>query len=239
MWARMMDSSSVLIVAHGQPSDPAPAELARLAAAVGNLLPGREVASATLAAPGALAAALARLGAGGVVFPMFMAGGWFTRVHLPGQLKAAGAVNWRVLEPFGCLEAVQNLAVQVVAESGAAAAIIAAHGSFKSPVPAAIAGRVAGMVAAQGLRTACGFIDQEPRLATLNGFGTDAVCLPFFAAEGGHVVDDIPAALREAGFQGQLLPALGLDPRVPEIIADAVQMARTVCEQGCRWGGPG
>ena len=227
----------VLIVAHGQPSDPGPAEvaLAKVAAAVE--LPGWHVGSATLAAPGALAAALADLGPDGVVFPMFMAGGWFTRVHLPGQLAAAGAVGWRVLEPFGCLEAVQELAVQLIAESGADAAIVAAHGSFKSPVPAAIAGRVAGMVAARGLgRVAAGFIDQEPRLAGLVGFGPGSVCLPFFAAEGGHVTDDIPAALAEAGFQGRLLPALGLDARVPGIIADAVRQERWVCAGGCRWG---
>ncbi len=208
--------------------------MATVAAAVD--LPGWRVGSATLAAPGVLEAALADMGPGGVVFPMFMAGGWFTRVHLPAQMAAAGAVDWRVLEPFGCLEAVQDLAVQVVVETGAIEVILAAHGSFKSPVPAAIAGRVADMISARGLRVACGFIDQEPRLAGLSGFGAGAVCLPFFAAEGGHVTDDIPAALAEAGFGGRILPALGLDARVPGIIADAVRAGRGVCEGACRWG---
>ncbi len=210
--------------------------MARLAAAVSALLPGRCVGAATLAAPGALAAAVAAAGPGGAVFPLFMAGGWFTRVHLPGQLAKAGAVDWRVLEPFGCLEAVQELAVRMVLESGAAEAIIAAHGSFKSPVPAAIAGRVAAAVAAHGLRVGCGFIDQEPRLATVTGFGPQAVCLPFFAAEGGHVAKDIPAALAEAGFQGRLLPVLALDARVPGIIAEAIRAGRGVCDGACRWG---
>lgn len=230
--------AAVLIVAHGQPSDPGPAEaaLAGLAAAVARHVPGWSVGSATLAAPGALSSALGRLGPGGVVFPLFMAGGWFTRVHLPGQMAKAGADDWRVLEPFGCLEAVQALAVQVIVETGATEAIVAAHGSFKSPVPAAIAGRVAGMVAARGLRVATGFIDQEPRLAGVTGFGPGSVCLPFFAAEGGHVTEDIPAALSEAGFQGRLLPALGLDARVPAIIAAAVRAGRGVCSEDCRWG---
>ena len=234
----MKAAEPILIVAHGQPSDPAPAEavLAQLAVAVSALLPGRKVGSATFAAPGALAAALAAAGPGGAVFPLFMAGGWFTRVHLPGQLAKVGAVDWRVLEPFGCLEAVQDLAVQLVLESGAEEAIIAAHGSFKSPVPAAIAGRVAAAVAARGLRVGCGFIDQEPRLAGLTGFGVQAVCLPFFAAEGGHVAKDIPAALAEAGFQGRLLPALALDARVPGLIAEAIRAGRGVCEGACRWG---
>lgn len=229
---------AVLIVAHGQPSEPVGAEaaLAALAVQVAAHLPGWRVGSATLAAPGALAAAVAQLGAGGVVFPLFMAGGWFTRVHLPGQLAAVGAVDWRVLEPFGCEEAVQDLAVEVILETGAGAAILAAHGSFKSPVPAAIANRVAEKVAARGVRVACGFIDQEPRLAGLVGFGGGSVCLPFFAAGGGHVTEDIPAALAEAGFQGRILPALGLDARVPALIAAAVRRGRGVCEGACRWG---
>ncbi len=232
----MNSMSKVLIVAHGQPSAPelAEAALAKVAAAVE--LPGWRVGSATLAAPRALAAALAEMGPGGVVFPMFMAGGWFTRVHLPAQLAAAGAVDWRVLEPFGCLEAVQDLAVKVVVETGATEVILAAHGSFKSKIPAAIAGRVADRISARGLRVGCGFIDQEPRLAGLSGFGAGAVCLPFFAAEGGHVSDDIPAALAEAGFGGRVLPALGLDPRVPRIIAESVREGHGLCAGECRWG---
>jgi sirohydrochlorin ferrochelatase len=239
----MKDQGAVLIVAHGQPSEPGPAEaaLARLAVAVQERMPGWRVGSATLAAPGALAAEVARLGPGVRVFPMFMAGGWFTRVHLPGQMRAAGAEGWRMLEPFGCLEAVQALAVELALESGAGESgvgevILAAHGSFKSPVPAAIAGRVAGLMAARGLRAVCGFIDQEPRLAGLAGFGPGAVCLPFFAAGGGHVGEDIPVALAEAGFQGRILPALGLDGRVPGIIAAAVAAGLGVCAGGCRWG---
>lgn len=229
----------ILIVAHGQPSDPGPAEmaLARLAAAVADHMPGRQVASATLAAPGALAAALDRLGPGGRVYPMFMAGGWFTRVHLPAQLAKAGAQGWQVLEPFGCDPAVHDLAVAVARESGADAVLLAAHGSFKSPVPAAIAGHVATRITAEtGLAARAAYIDQTPQLEQATGFGPGAVCLPFFAAEGGHVTEDIPRALETAGFQGRILPALGLHPGVPALIAAAVGTDRPVCAAGCRWG---
>lgn len=241
IWTKMKSASAVLIVAHGQPSEPLQAEaaLSRLARAVAAHLPGWRVGSATLAAPGALTAALADLGPGGVVFPLFMAGGWFTRVHLPGQMAAAGALDWRVLEPLGCLEAVQDLAVEMALEPGASEVVLAAHGSFKSPVPAAIAGRVAAKIAARGVRVACGFIDQEPKLAGLIGFGPSSVCLPFFAAGGGHVTTDVPEALAEAGFQGRILPALGLDARVPGIIAEAVREGREVCVGGCRWAESG
>ena len=72
---------NALIVAHGQPSDPAPAEaaLAALAARVQAHLPARSVGSATLAAPGALETALNRLAPGGAVYPFFMADGIFVR----------------------------------------------------------------------------------------------------------------------------------------------------------------
>ena len=77
-----------------------------------------------------------------------------------------------------------------------------------------------------------------PQLSSLAGFGPGAVCLPFFAAQGGHVTQDIPAALAEAGFQGRVLPPLGLDPRVPALIAAAISAGREVCAVECRWRQP-
>ena len=102
-----------LIVAHGQPSDPGPAEaeIAALAARVAARLPGWSVRSATLAAEGALAAAVAGEGPI-VVYPLFMADGWFTQTHLPARLAAAGAADARLLAPFGLDPAVQALTVR-------------------------------------------------------------------------------------------------------------------------------
>ena len=224
-----------LIVAHGQPSAPRPAgaALEMLADKVQALMPGWAVAAATLAEPGAIARVVEGR-AGGVVFPMFMTGGWFTKVQIPVKLKEAGTTGWTVLEPFGCDPAVHELCVTLVREAGGTEAILAAHGSFKSSVPSDIANHVAGRIAAEaGVRCVAGFIDQEPQLASLAGFA--GVCLPFFAAEGGHVSDDIPAALAEAGFQGRILPPVGLDPQVPGIIAQAIAQGVPVCSGACRW----
>lgn len=224
-----------LIVAHGQPSDPCPAgaALEALAAKVAGLLPGWEVGAATLAEAGVLERAVAGR-SGGVVFPMFMAGGWFTRVQIPTALAKAGAVGWTVLEPFGCDPAVHDLCVALVREAGAGRVILAAHGSFKSPAPSMIARQVAGRIVAElGAAVEVGFIDQEPRLAALPG--GEGVCLPFFAAGGDHVGEDIPAALAEAGFRGRVLPPVGLDTRVPAIIAAAIARGLPVCAGACRW----
>lgn len=230
--------SNALIVAHGQPSDPVPAAraLEALAERVARLS-GWQVRAATLAEPGELARAVAGQPRG-LVFPMFMAGGWFTRVQIPARLAEAGASlgtgGWTVLEPFGCDPAVHDLCVALVRDSGAAEVILAAHGSFKSPAPSDIAFQVARRIAAEtGARVRAGFIDQDPRLSGLTGFGD--ICLPFFAAEGGHVAEDIPAALAEAGFGGRILPPLGTDARVPELIATALARGTPVCAAACRW----
>lgn len=232
----MMDTKApaALIVAHGQPSDPAPAAaaLAALAARVAAVLPGWHVGSATLAEPDALGAALAAAGPRGLVYPLFMACGWFTRSNLPARLEAAGAVvgaeGWRVLRPFGCDPGVQALTEQLALEAVGHApqgrqVLVAAHGSFRSPAPALIADAVAARLQRAGFdRAAAAFIDQSPRLAEATGHGPGSVCLPFFVTNGGHVEQDLPAALSEAGFQGKVLPPVGHDARVPGLIAAAL-----------------
>ncbi|MEO5614497.1 MAG: CbiX/SirB N-terminal domain-containing protein [Cypionkella sp.] len=231
----------VLITAHGQPSNPAPAaaELAELAAKVAQFLPGQPVASATLAEPEALSATIAKLGPGGLLFPLFMAGGWFTRTHLPARLTAAAAQDWQVLEPLGCLNALHDLAVKVAAEAlqtRQGPLILAAHGSSKTSVPSDIAHHVAAKIRAElGGAVHVAFIDQTPQLKDLPAFGPEALCLPFFAASGGHVTSDIPAALMQSGFKGTLLPALGLRAEIPALIAQAIQVASPVCVQECRF----
>jgi sirohydrochlorin ferrochelatase len=227
-----------LIVAHGQPSDPLPAgaALEALAGKVQVLMPGWQVGAATLAEPGAIATAVAGR-SGGVVFPMFMTGGWFAKVQIPARLAEAGAAGWTVLEPFGCDPALHDLCVKIAREAGATEMILAAHGSFKSAVPSDIARHVSARIEAEAgvARVETGFIDQTPQLATLTGFGPGSVCLPFFAAEGGHVAEDIPQALGEAGFQGLIMPPVGLDARVPALIAAAISAGREVCTGDCRW----
>lgn len=235
----------IIIVSHGQPSDPAPAaaDLARLATAVAGHLPGWVVRSATLAEPDALDLMVKTLGDGGALYPLFMAGGWFARINLPTRLAKAGGRGWQVLEPFGCDPALHDLAATVVAKALAdqnstdAQVLLAAHGSFKSSVPSDIARHVAQIIQqiTKVARVDAAFIDQSPQLETVTGFDAKSICLPFFAAAGGHVTEDIPAALNQAGFKGRILPPLGVDPRVPAIIAAAIRAGTPVCADECRY----
>ena len=84
-------------------------------------------------------------------------------------------------------------------------------------------------------RVEAAFIDQSPQLNAVEGFGAKALCLPFFAANGDHVTRDIPQALAIAGFAGRILPPLGLDRRVPALIAQAITAGRAVCAGECRY----
>lgn len=235
----MTQKPAALIVAHGQPSDPAPAaaEIAFLAAKVQSLMPDWHVRSATLAEPTALADRVAEAGPHGLVFPLFMAGGWFTRDHLPKQLAAAGGAAWRLLDPFGLDAGVQSLTVTLAREAAIAAGqppqdlhlLLAAHGSFRSPAPSEVAYAMAARIKTDlGFASVqAAFIDQSPQIADVAAtLPPGSIVLPFFAARGGHVIDDLPQALDAAGFTGHLLPPVGLDARVPGLIRRALRAAR-------------
>lgn len=225
---------SALIVAHGQPSDPGPpeADIAALAAKVAELLPGWTIRSATLAQPGALEAAVAGLDAP-LVFPFFMAAGWFIRSALPDRLARAKAQSPRILAPFGLLPETLALAGATAAEAAMAqgwptretALLLAAHGSGRSPYPreaVELAARAIGQSHAfAAIRI--GLIEEVPGIAeAATGLGPQSLCLPLFVARWGHVETDLPEALAQAGFAGVTLAPLGTAPEVPGIIARAI-----------------
>lgn len=231
----MTDRTTLLIVAHGQPSDPEPPEahMAALAARVASHLPGWDVHSATIATPGKLADLGRTLPDHALIYPFFMADGWFTQDNLPRKL---GPRRFRQLAPFGLDAALPVMAAQwLVAEATQRGwdpeglrVMLAAHGSGRSHRPAEVALDFADKLAAQLPRTrfSVGFVEQDPRLVeAARDLGPHSLCLPFFALEGGHVLDDLPEALGQVGFAGVRLPVLGDHPRVPELIAGAARNA--------------
>lgn len=227
-------TQDALIIAHGQPSDPAgpEAELKDLAEKVSARLPAWRIRGATLATPGALDEVVQGFYSP-VVFPMFMSDGWFTQENLPRRLDAAGHENPRILTPFGLLPEVSALALRLVRAAAAeeewaerdTTLILAAHGSGRSRQPAETARATADFIKAEtefaDIRV--GFIEEDPALADqLRKAGKRALLLPLFVARWGHVMLDIPAAVAEAKFKGRVLPALGQHPDVPAIIAAAI-----------------
>lgn len=220
-----------LIVAHGAPADPAPQEavLQALAAATAPHLPaGWRIRGATLAADGALETALDGLTAP-LIYPFFMAEGFFTGTLLPRRLSAAGVLNAHQTAPFGIDPALPALMARVALEATKDAPantnlLLAAHGSKVSRTSAdSTHAMVANLAPLTGFnRILAGFVEEAPFLTDQARALCHGICLPFFALEAGHVTGDIPDALEEADFQGPILPPIGQHPDVPALIAAAL-----------------
>ncbi|NOD74853.1 MULTISPECIES: CbiX/SirB N-terminal domain-containing protein [unclassified Ruegeria] len=224
-----------IVVAHGQPSDPDPAEaaLAAFAAKVDALAEHVTVSSATLAKPGALEAKLDGLPENSVIYPLFMAKGWFVTSALP---KRVGDHRARILDPLGIdpdLPALtaNALEAKLREEHWAANAtdlVIAAHGSGRSRNPSAVANefanRLGRQVAFQSIRV--GFVEEPPSIAeAARDASNQAICLPFFACTGGHVLEDVPEELERAQFKGIVMPVVGELAPIQRQIAQKVTEA--------------
>ncbi|KZL05167.1 hypothetical protein PsAD2_04522 [Pseudovibrio axinellae] len=222
-------------MSHGQPSNPDAGEryLSSLAQKVALHMPDMNVRAATLAAPGKLEQAIACAEGLPLVFPLFMADGWFVRKALPNRL---GALKPRILPPLGILPELPALVAELLKERilqqgwelENTRLLIAAHGSATGPVPAECTRAFAGLLLqhiALG-DTRIGFLEQRPFLhETASDMDRQTILLPLFAGDGGHVESDLPLALKHAGFHGLRLPALGQLNFVPELIATQLQKA--------------
>lgn len=217
-----------ILVAHGSPADPFPQEAAMkaLAVRVAMWLPGWRIRGATLAQDGALEAAVAQLSAP-MIYPFFMAEGWFTRTNLPRRLAAAGGAHLVQLLPFGTdpalIELMATAARRAASDKGL---LIAAHGSKVSKTSSQTTYAMVESLRLQGFSNVkAGFVEEAPFLADVAREMSDAACLPFFALRAGHVELDIPEALVSADFKGATLAPIGEDPQVARLIAAALTLA--------------
>ena len=224
--------SAAIIVAHGQPSDPDPAEveLADFAGFVSQHLPNWDIRGAPLAKPRALDEAVRTMSPNSIVYPMFMSQGWFTQVQL---VKRLGDHPVRIALPFGLDPELPGMAEEflrgVLHRNGWLASdtqlFLPGHGSGRSPNSARDTRNFANTLASriQFAELRVGFVEQEPFLSdAASGLSDQSICFPFFAAKRGHVLDDIPDALEEAGFNGVSLDPIGCAPQAPKLVAEAL-----------------
>jgi len=231
--ATEMSRREAIIVAHGSPGDPLPQDIAisTLALKVSDLLPEWTIRGATIASPGNLESALKNMESP-FIYPFFMAEGYFTGEVLPRRLRETQC-NYQQIPPFGADPAIPAL-VEETAMTAArnrnfvpedTALLLAAHGSDVSP-----ASRIATLSLTQLLlaslpfRTVvAGFIEEEPLLMDVARDLGDALCLPLFTLNAGHVLNDVPEAMARSGFAGPILPAIGTHSAVPRIIAAGLE----------------
>lgn len=227
-----------VIVSHGQPGNPEPQQRAieDLAAAVARNDPGCEVLGATLADPDGLARCCDD---DTLVYPMFMAEGWFTGTELPRRLARAGAGGARVMRPFGTDPGLPPLIVAAAHQAAIAQGwdphrsvlLMSAHGSQRSQASFNITSALADLIAPHFARVVVGFVEQAPFLADAARGLERAVSLPMFALQAEHVTDDLPTALNEAGFSGPRLQPVGQMPQVPAMIAAALRTEKAHLQQ--------
>lgn len=203
--------------------------MAALAGRVADLLPGWQVRGATLAMPAALEAAVAAM-PDALIYPWFMAEGWFTRTLLPRRLAAAGMTAPRQLPAFGHDPALASLLARTALQAAqdhalpeTAALLLAAHGSQVSRASATRTEELAAELRClTRFHVVTGFVEEAPFLAHAARIDGPALCLPLFATRAGHVAQDVPEALAAAGFTGPLLPAIGEHPEAPRLVAAAL-----------------
>nr|WP_304616651.1 CbiX/SirB N-terminal domain-containing protein [Paracoccus sp. (in: a-proteobacteria)] len=160
-----------------------------------------------------------------------MAEGWFTGIELPRRLTEAGAPGAHITRPFGANPGLDALIVarahQAAAERGwrpnETTLLLTAHGSQRSQASYTITTALAERIAPHFARVVTGFVEQEPFIADAARGLSRAVSLPFFALRAEHVLEDLPDALDEAGFDGPRLDPIGLDDEAPRMIATSIR----------------
>jgi sirohydrochlorin cobaltochelatase len=172
------------------------------------------------------------------VVPFFMEQGWFVREAIPRALRDEHGHALRYHPPVGAHPGLADLAAARVRRAcgpGTAgfSVLLVGHGSARAPGRPMALHRHAESLAASGnfAQVSAAFLEEPPLVAeALRAWRPLPVAvLGFFAGDGGHVSEDVPALLsadRAArGAAGAPLLDLGVigdDPAMPEIILDQV-----------------
>lgn len=228
-----MQPRNAIVIALGQPSAPLAhdAVMRAMARDVEALLPGWNVRGATLESPASLAAA-AEGQLQPLIFPIFMAHGFFLEQVLPKRLKRL-IPDAEILPPLGDHPGIPDLVADILLEAARAngyaveetAVLLAAHGSEKFPASRLATERLVEDVAGRaGFRKiVAGYLEEKPLIEESARDLGQAICLPVFALAASHVAIDVPDGLRKAEFAGVTLPPLGLHAEVPALIAAALK----------------
>ena len=235
----MSSNAALLLIAHGSSRYPdAAGGLHRHAAALRIEGTFRQVEIGLLHGAPAVAGSLARIDAPGVhVVPFFMEAGYFTQVAIPRALGPDPRV--RLCPPIGLHDGMAGLierqalaaCERMGVPSRSAAVLVAGHGSASAPGRTLALHEHASRAGWTGLfaRVESACLEEPPFVAeALRKLRHHpVVVIGFFAGEGGHVRDDVPALVAaEQAARGQAGPAVCFngsvtdDPAMVRIILD-------------------
>lgn len=232
---------ALLLTAHGERRPGAENEGAlRLAAALAERAAADVVEVAFLKGSPSIAEAVQRLsGYDLLVYPLFLADGYFTRKLLPRQLEEAGAFGRGratcLLPPLGLDPALADLTLE---EASAAAIsqgwatyrtnlVLLAHGSSNNPASRLATEQMAETLAARNVfsRVGTAFLEERPSLRDAVAPLTEpVVVVGLFAGEGMHGGDDAPQLVAEIGRCNVVSAGnIGGFAALPDVIADTIR----------------
>lgn len=233
---------ATVLVAHGDRGGASPnAALRAQAKAVSARVTPAHVCAGVLKGEPSLESALAEAGATGaqriVVYPLFMADGYFMR-KVRERVAAAGLSHApAILDPLGLdpalpeilLQETEKMASREGIEPVSARLLVVGHGSKLGPA-AANATRKAAARAAIARRFATvttAFLEEEPFLDDMlrRGGAQPTVVAGFFFGDGMHAGEDVPDAIEETGANAIYTGAIGNSPAVANLIASAITAA--------------
>lgn len=165
-----------------------------------------------------------------VVYPFFMADGFFVRVRLADRLQAAHlAIPHAVLPPLGVDPELPTLLLQHALSAASAARLLPAstdllivgHGSQLGPASADATRSAAHAVANLSVfRTvATAFLEEPPSVEDALRAASEPVLVSgFFSGDGLHAGEDVPAAIARSCKHAVYAGSIGSDPAVTNLI---------------------
>ncbi|MFN3869726.1 MAG: sirohydrochlorin chelatase [Hyphomicrobiaceae bacterium] len=236
----------IVVVGHGERGkDYSNAILLGHARTVGEALPGVPVAGGVLSGLPHLEGALAKVANEGarriLVYPYFMAAGFFVGTKIPKRIAEAGfGGRCTVLAPLGADPGLPSLIMRkavAVAEdelkhpAGQCRLLLAGHGSKVSRASAEATEAVAAALRSIGgfAHVATAYLEEAPFLDdVIVAEDTPTVIVGFFNGDGLHAGEDVPEAMESAKGPVAYTGAIGAMPEVAGLIANAIETA--VCE---------
>ncbi len=173
-----------------------------------------------------------------LIYPFFMADGYFVSQVLSARLAAAArGLAWSILPPLGLDSRLPRLMMRSALDAAKDAGfdpdtsqlLVVGHGSKLERASAQATRQVAGELAAmeQFASVASAFIEEPPFVAdALAEAQAPVVVAGFFAGDGMHSSRDVPEAIEGAGAPAVYTGPIGIRPAVRDLVVAAVARHR-------------
>lgn len=239
--AQHANDFALLLAAHGERRNGADNEgTLQLAAALAERAAASAVEIGFLKGSPSIAEAVQRLsGYDLLVYPLFLADGYFTRKLLPRQLEEAGAFGRGratcLLPPLGLdptladliLEAAGATAISQQWPTYRTNLLLLAHGSSNNPASRLATEQMAETLAARNVfaRVRVAFLEEPPALReAVAQLSEPVVVVGLFAGEGLHGGEDAPQLVAEIGRSDVVSAGnIGTFAALPDMIADTIR----------------